>query len=85
MRISISWNHHRQTVCFVPNAFSPDGDGINDQFIPIFKDGLPEQYSLVIYNRWGQEMFDSNSLPKDGMVKFSKKIAQGIFTFYLVK
>lgn len=45
---------------YVPNAFTPNGDGINDRFTPAFKDELPEEYTLYIYNRWGQELFESS-------------------------
>jgi gliding motility-associated-like protein len=42
---------------FVPNAFSPDGDGINEVFVP-FVSGLKEPgYQFLIFDRWGQELF----------------------------
>jgi gliding motility-associated-like protein len=69
----------------VPNAFTPNGDGINDIFIPVFKDGLPEKYLLVIYNRWGQQLFEttSNAIGWDGMVQ--QKECPGDTYVYLVK
>jgi len=43
---------------FVPNAFTPNGDGLNDVFRP---SGLGlEQYELEIYNRWGEMIFKSD-------------------------
>ena len=45
----------------VPNAFSPNSDGINDVFKPI----LPADCAVdefVIYNRWGQEIYRTNAL-----------------------
>jgi gliding motility-associated-like protein len=41
---------------FVPNAFSPDGDGINDAFLPRFS-YAPERYELLVFNRWGDVIF----------------------------
>ncbi len=42
---------------FIPNAFSPDGDGINEVFVP-FVTGLKEQgYQFLIFDRWGKELF----------------------------
>ena len=35
-----------------PNAFSPNGDGVNDNLE--FKVGGGEIYSILIYNRWGR-------------------------------
>ncbi|MAM04586.1 MAG: hypothetical protein CMD06_01325, partial [Flavobacteriales bacterium] len=42
----------------VPDAFSPDNDMINDHFLPIVN-GVQE-YSLSIYNRMGQRVFETN-------------------------
>ena len=44
----------------IPNAFTPDGDGANDEFKPIITSEFIEEYSLLIYNRWGQKVFESN-------------------------
>ncbi len=41
----------------LPNAFSPNGDGINDLF-PLLDDRVDE-YELFIYNRWGEKMFET--------------------------
>ena len=41
-----------------PNAFTPNGDGVNDVFKPIFY-GPVSNYTLTIYNRWGQMIFKS--------------------------
>lgn len=40
---------------FIPSAFSPNNDGVNDIFEPIYF-GIT-QYSLTVYNAWGQEIF----------------------------
>lgn len=49
--------------CFahVPNAFSPNGDGINDCFFPVIESGCPvEDYQLRIYNRFGERILYSD-------------------------
>jgi gliding motility-associated-like protein len=43
---------------FVPNAFSPNGDKKNDTFKPVLM-GTVVKYQLLIYNRWGQVVFQS--------------------------
>lgn len=47
---------------YIPNSFSPNGDGINDIFIP--KGIGIEDFSMQIYNRWGQLIFSTHSLDK---------------------
>ena len=42
-----------------PNAFSPDNDGINESFKPVIM-GTLSSYQIIIYNRWGQELYESN-------------------------
>lgn len=44
---------------FVPNTFTPDGDGVNDYFYPMIQDDQPEAYKLYIYDRWGEKVFES--------------------------
>ena len=43
-----------------PNAFTPDGNGINDLFKP-FVQGQLEEYELQIFNRWGEVLFRTSS------------------------
>jgi gliding motility-associated-like protein len=52
-----------------PNAFTPNGDGINDVFKPTLY-GPVVSYTLTIYNRWGQMIFRSRDPGKgwDGTV-----------------
>lgn len=41
----------------VPNVFSPNGDGANDEFLI---KGLPDSFVLKIFNRWGIQVFASS-------------------------
>lgn len=54
---------------FVPNSFSPNGDGRNELFKPILL-GNVVNYRFSIYNRWGQRVFETNDLQKgwDGLL-----------------
>lgn len=45
---------------FIPNAFSPNDDGLNDVFKP--KGIGVEDYELKIFNRWGKLVFESNNI-----------------------
>ncbi|MFM7731236.1 MAG: gliding motility-associated C-terminal domain-containing protein, partial [Flavobacteriales bacterium] len=42
---------------FVPNAFTPDGDGINDVFLPIVQGVVSNTYKCWVFNRWGDPVF----------------------------
>ncbi|HMG09961.1 MAG TPA: gliding motility-associated C-terminal domain-containing protein, partial [Mucilaginibacter sp.] len=44
-----------------PNTFTPNGDGINDIFRPN-QESNPLNFKLVIYNRWGNRLFQSQSI-----------------------
>jgi gliding motility-associated-like protein len=45
---------------FAPNAFTPNGDGVNDVYGVIGP--LTEFFHLQIYNRWGQVVFESDNI-----------------------
>lgn len=55
------------SVLLMPNAFSPNGDGINDIYKP--KEGYQniKEFHAYIYNRWGQNSLSGATLPWDGM------------------
>jgi len=57
---------------FVPNAFSPNKDGINDNF-QILAGCDIAFYDLTIFNRWGEKIYESNQLKDawDGTYKKS--------------
>ncbi len=44
----------------IPNAFSPNGDGINDVFV--IRTPYLVEFALRIFNRWGEEVFASNDI-----------------------
>lgn len=55
---------------YVPNAFTPNADGINDFFYPISNCDM-EEYQFRILNRWGQVIFESDDPNQswDGSIK----------------
>jgi len=50
----------KKVYVYIPNAFTPDGDGINDLF-GAKGEGIKE-YRLLIYDRWGEQVFKSESI-----------------------
>jgi gliding motility-associated-like protein len=65
---------------YSPNAFSPDGDGINDLF-KISGQGMID-FQIEIFNRWGQMVYKSNDLSNgwDGTFK-GKNLPTGTFVY----
>ncbi|MGB0931334.1 MAG: gliding motility-associated C-terminal domain-containing protein, partial [Chitinophagales bacterium] len=66
-----------------PNAFSPNGDGINDEFIAVSNERL-ESYSLQVYNRWGEQVFESMDMNEvwDGSYK-DRMCEIGVYVYVL--
>ncbi|WP_439697099.1 gliding motility-associated C-terminal domain-containing protein [Mucilaginibacter sp. AW1-7] len=67
---------------FIPNAFSPNGDGINDTFKVTITN--IKAYHIRIFNRWGQQLFESNDINNswDGMYK-GQAVPFGVFYYEL--
>jgi gliding motility-associated-like protein len=67
----------------IPNAFSPNGDGINDYFLPV-TNGNPVAYAFYIYNRYGQKVFQSINIEKGWDGTYNNLPADiGTYHFYL--
>ena len=62
-----------------PNAFSPNGDGINERFKAKSYQSIVE-FSAAIYNRWGQKLYSWTD-PKDGWdgTFNGKPVKQGVY------
>lgn len=69
-------------VGYIPNVFTPNGDDKNDYFKI---DAITSDFSLTIYNRWGQEMYKTNDVEKswDG-TKDGEKVPDGVY-YYIVR
>ena len=49
-----------EPVIFIPNSFTPDEDQYNQHFNPIISPSIdPHNYTLWIFNRWGEIVFES--------------------------
>ena len=67
---------------FVPNAFSPNGDGQNDLFL--VKGNCVENFYMTIFDRWGNKLFESQNINDgwDGTYK-DHPMNTGTYVYYL--
>ena len=67
----------------MPNAFTPNGDGLNDVFLPVME-CEPFQYNLWIYDRWGKQIFHTdNPLQAWNGSAGGKAVPAGAYAFVL--
>lgn len=57
----IAYLKPQEYVYYVANAFTPNGDGFNDNFQPIANVVDLESYELQIFNRWGEVIYETNN------------------------
>lgn len=70
----------------IPNAFSPDGDGLNDWFLPreLLSSGL-RAFKMNIFNRWGENIFTTESIDGRGWDgKYNGKLQpMGVYVYVI--
>ena len=73
-----------ESLIRIPNAFSPNGDGLNDKF-HILDIGIVRLINFKVYNRWGELVFETTDIKEgwDGMFR-GKKQDIGTYVYFLV-
>jgi len=86
--ITIRVNEIKSEIYF-PNVFSPNGDNINDLWMPILSDPQGRIISLSIYDRWGNEVFNCEDITAtlthcgwSGMFK-ENKCLPGVYVYHV--
>ncbi len=76
------------SVLFMPNTFTPNGDGNNDVYYPIGR-GISIVRQFVIFNRWGQKVFEASDIPAndphygwDGTFQ-GKQLPSDVFVYFV--
>lgn len=81
---SISQTVTIENIYRVPNVFSPNGDGINDNFI-VTVNGV-DYFSIEIFSRWGNMVFKRNGVQQiiwDGCMPDGNRVKPGTY-FYVI-
>lgn len=67
---------------YIPSAFSPNGDGINDLF-GVKGEGIKD-FQILVYNRWGEVIFESTEARKQWDGKYNgNPVEQGTYVYKL--
>ena len=69
---------------FFPNTFSPNGDGENDMLRARAKESFVDEVYWIVYNRWGEKVFEANSLNEMWDGRFNGElVAPDAYGYYL--
>lgn len=67
---------------YVPNAFTINADGLNDDFV--VKGIYIKEYNIKIFNRWGEKVYESNSFKEHWDGTFAgQNASQGVFVYLI--
>ena len=70
---------------YVPNAFTPDGNNLNNTFKPVMIDVVPDNYEFLIFNRWGEIIYKTNDLEGDWDGTFQgETVADGVYIWKVI-
>ena len=74
---------HAEPMIYMPNAFTPDGDGLNEEFKPVLT-FLPDKYIFIIKNRWGNTLFETHDPYAAWDGTFSGgPVPEGVYVYYV--
>jgi gliding motility-associated-like protein len=65
------------------NAFTPNGDGINDVIKPVLT-FIPEKYVFQVFDRWGSVVFETMNPETgwDGRIKGGANATEGVYIYF---
>jgi gliding motility-associated-like protein len=69
---------------FVPNSFTPDDDGVNDTWKPVFV--FVKKLEVLIFNRWGEIVYKTNDLAPswDGKSLQGIPVQDGTYSYRII-
>jgi len=68
---------------YVPSAFTPDGDGHNDVFMPQGEFKGVVDYNFIIFDRFGKKIFSTNSYQTGWNGEIDGRVYNGVYTYLI--
>jgi gliding motility-associated-like protein len=70
---------------YIPNAFTPNGDGHNESFKPVGTGYSLKNYEMFVFDRWGKKIFSTKDINTgwDGIDDKDKLSEQGIYAYLI--
>lgn len=77
-------------IIFVPNVFSPDGDGTNDRLVIFASDNVAAIKKFEVFDRWGENLYSAENIPVNDVTvgwdgkQRGQKAAFGVYVYYVL-
>lgn len=73
-----------ELMIWMPNAFTPNGDGHNDQFTAVYNPEVSITFQMLIFNKWGEQVYSTDDITKgwDGTYK-GKPCPPDLYTYVI--
>jgi gliding motility-associated-like protein len=76
-------NSKCECTLYLPDAFTPNNDGLNDEFKPVYDCSL-QDYNLTIFDRWGHVVFKTNDIEDSWNGKSRSEFVQlGVYVYQI--
>ena len=70
---------NKDYTCWIPNAFTPNNDGLDDLFMPI--GNTINDYFIFIYNSWGELIFENKNNGWNGELFNGLEAQTGVYSY----
>lgn len=93
--VAYNYNQCTDTICYnviiddvlftyIPNSFTPDGDGLNDTFWMSSNIPVMSKFEFMVFDRWGQIVYETDDPYKPWLGSYKNDgdiLAQGVYAY----